>query len=142
MFRDLDAAFATLKPETVASLFTTKPQGVLLPTVSDIIRNTPEEVGGGQRVSSRRTRNDVLLPRFTSPLVAFLQLLDYFVSFLRREPRVALDVIPGVSPNVAQPAPNVIVNSGERTPTTLPKRGHDLCMHHSRVASSAQARGL
>lgn len=86
-FKNLDAAFATLSPENVAALFTTDPQGVLLPTVSDVIRNTPEE------------------------------LIEYFVSFLKREPRVVMDIIPGSTPNVVQLAPTVIVNTGSWTVT-------------------------
>ncbi len=66
----------------VAALFSTKPQGVLLPTVSDKVRNTPAE------------------------------LLDYFVSFLQREPRAVMDIIAGASPNAVALSPTAIVNSG------------------------------
>ena len=73
-------ALATLNASKVASLYA--PTAVLLPTVSDKVRNTPAEIE------------------------------DYFVSFLKKEPVGVIDNIDGSSPNVRFLAADVAINSG------------------------------
>ncbi|KAG2451699.1 hypothetical protein HYH02_003479 [Chlamydomonas schloesseri] len=79
-FAQWNAALATKNASKVASLYA--PTAVLLPTVSDKVRNTPAEIE------------------------------DYFVSFLKKEPQGVIDNIDGTSPNVRFLAPDVAVNSG------------------------------
>ncbi|KAG2439254.1 hypothetical protein HXX76_004615 [Chlamydomonas incerta] len=79
-FAQWNAALATLNATRVAALYA--PGAVLLPTVSDKVRNTPAEIR------------------------------DYFVSFLAKEPQGVIDNIDGTSPNVRFLAPGVAINSG------------------------------
>ncbi|KAG2452265.1 hypothetical protein HYH02_003289 [Chlamydomonas schloesseri] len=79
-FNAWNDALATKDPAKVASLYS--PDAVLLPTVSDRVRNTPEKIR------------------------------DYFSAFLKKEPQGAIDQIDGVSPNIRFLAPDVAINSG------------------------------
>ncbi|KAG2441855.1 hypothetical protein HXX76_003463 [Chlamydomonas incerta] len=79
-FAQWNAALATLNASKVASLYA--PTAVLLPTVSDKVRNTPAEIQ------------------------------DYFVAFLKKEPQGVIDNIDGTSPNIRFLAPDVAINSG------------------------------
>ncbi|PNH09718.1 hypothetical protein TSOC_003635 [Tetrabaena socialis] len=79
-FAQWNAALATFNATTVAALYA--PAAVLLPTVSNKVRNTRAEIE------------------------------DYFVSFLKRKPQGVIDSIAGSSPNIRFLAPNVAINSG------------------------------
>ncbi|PNH09721.1 hypothetical protein TSOC_003636 [Tetrabaena socialis] len=80
LFAEWNAALATLNASKVAALYA--PTAVLLPTVSNKVRNTRAEIE------------------------------NYFVSFLKRKPQSVIDSIAGSSPNIRFLAPDVAINSG------------------------------